>query len=138
LLEVALMNFVLGPLPDGVPEHVLALVHQQTALESEIRNRANGLLLSEDQQHLDEIRTQILAGIERLLTPHQFEEFIARQAALRLFDADLEDLRLTPAELREIAMLHVSVFGPFAEELPDEKQQVFQEQLKSYLGDQRF
>jgi hypothetical protein len=146
-IELAIMHFLLGPVADGAAEQVLEAVERGSDLESQVRNQAGGVLLTEDEARLEEIRKQTLAELQRLLSPAQFEEFAARQAALSFIDSKFQDARVTPAELRTIALIHVSIFGalndmPFSlwrnGDRPDPRQEEFEARLKAFLGDDRF
>ena len=146
-IELAIMQFLLGPVADRSAEQVLEAVDRGSDLESQVRNQAGGVLLPVDEARLEEVKMQTLAEVQRLLAPAQFEEFAARETAMSIIDGKFQDLRVTPAELRAIALIHVSVFGalndiPFHlshnENGPDPRREEFEARLKTFLGDDRF
>ena len=147
LIDQAISRFVLGPLPEGVTEQVLAVMKRREGLVDEIQKQANGLLLPEDETRVMQCREQELAELKQTLTPAQFEEFTARAAGFNLMDHGMEHLEVTSGEMRHIARLHATIFEmgsqrPFdlfsSHDEPEEKMQQFEAELLAYLGEVRF
>jgi len=92
-------------------------------------------------------REQELTELKQTLTPAQFEEFTARAAGLNLMDHGMDQLQVTPGEMRHIARLHATIFEmgserPFdifgSHDEPREKTQQFEAELLAYVGEVRF
>jgi hypothetical protein len=147
LLEESILRFVMGPLPEGVPEQVFAAMAADESQSDQIREHARDLLLPEDEDRLRQVHARTLERLQTLLGPAPFQEFNARIAAAQLFDGDLEYAHLSATELRTIARLHADTFG-FSDDPSwrlfernggsDEQKAAFELGLKQLLGDDRY
>jgi hypothetical protein len=147
LVEQALMRFVIGPVSDGTVQKVFTTIKQGEELVKEIRNRANGIMLPEDEAALAKVSGQSLEELKRLLTPEQLEEFAARGEAIGMMDHGMEYFQTTATELRQIAHIHAAVFWlgdgkgfnlfDHQEESPVQDKE-FETRLRAYLGEKRF
>jgi hypothetical protein len=147
LLEESILRFVMGPLPEGVPEQVFATMAADESQSDQIREHARGLLLPEDEDRLRQVHARTLERLQTLLGPAPFQEFQARIAAAQLFDGDLEYAHLSANELRTVAHLHADTFG-FSDDPSwrlfernggsEEQQAAFELGLKQLLGDERY
>jgi hypothetical protein len=147
LVEESILRFVMGPLPDGVPEQVFATLAADESQADLITEHARGLLLPDDEDRLRQVHARTLEQLQKLLGPAQFQEFQARMAAVQLFDGDLEYAHLSANELRTVAHLHADTFG-FSDDPSwrlfernggsEEQQTAFERGLKQLLGDDRY
>jgi hypothetical protein len=149
LTERAIMLFVLGPQPEGVPDQVQAAIELADSLTSAVENEANGILLPADEAQIGHIREQSQAQIQQLLSPDQYEEFTARWAAINLADHGLGDFQMTAAEWRSVAGLYTRVYGAFdgkpfgsffaaSPQKTEAQRAEFEQQLRAFLGETRF
>jgi hypothetical protein len=149
LTERAIMLFVLGPLPEGIPERVLATMEQADSLTSTIESRASGILLPDDEAKINGLREQSRVQLQQLLSPEQYEEFNARLAAINLRDHGLGDFQMTAEEFWGVARIFTRVYGafdgkPFGSffapnpEKTEAQKAEFDQQLKTLLGEARF
>jgi hypothetical protein len=107
----AIFRFIMGPLKPGVLEQVMAVFENSEVASRQLQKETQGILLPEDEARVAKLRDQLLADLNRLLTPQQFQEFILRFTALSLNNS-FEGLSLTGADFRKIAQLRVEVYGP--------------------------
>jgi hypothetical protein len=149
LTERAIMLFVLGPLPEGVPEQVEAAIELADTSTSAIESQVNGILLPEDEAQIGRVREQNRAQLQQLLSPEQYEEFTARWAAINLVDHGFGDFQMTAAECRSVACLYNRAYGAFdgkpfggffaaSPEKTQAQKAEFEQQLKMLLGEARF
>jgi len=147
LIDEAISRFILGPLPEGVTEQVLAVMQRAEALVRQIEEQANGLVFPEDEARVAQCRVQEINELRQALTASQFDEFTARASGLNLMDHGMEHVEVTAGEMRDIARLHATVFemgsqGHFdifgSHDEPKEKTAEFEARLLAYLGEVRF
>ncbi len=147
LAGLAIISFLMGPLPDGVPRQAMSLLERCSDQESVIQSRANGIMLPADEALLATNSQLALTHLRELLPAGSLEEFAARSAALWLVDHGFEKFSVTSTELREIAGIHVSIFGTLqGGELnllkqagpSDEQKEEFEARLASFLGERRY
>jgi hypothetical protein len=148
LESLAIFRFLLGPVPQGVLEKVMVAFEKAESLANQIQKESHDILLPEDETRAAELRRQFLAELNRLLRPDQLDEFALRMASFTMNNS-LDGFRLTGAEFRRIAQLHVEVYGQFedkpfgsplsaSEELDKSKQKEFDTRLRAFLGDARY
>jgi hypothetical protein len=149
LTSQALFRFMLGPVPDGVPERVAALMEKSEEASGAIQTGAGGLLLPGDEAKVRQILEGMVNDLKGVMTPEQFEEFNRRAVAINLVDKGFEAFPMTAAEFKEISRLHIDVYGAFdgrsfdglfsgKDGEDEEKNQEFERRLKTYLGASRF
>ena len=147
LIEQAICGFVIGPVPPGVSRRVMDQLRDGDSRIDEYRNQTDGLLLAEDKATLAKLRQENRDAVRALLTPEQFDEFAARNAAFQLRDHELKDFQVNGQELRQIAHIAVEVFGPVrgllfeqlsADTDDDSLNETFSSRLKAFLGETRF
>jgi len=145
----AIFRFFFGPLPDQVMERASLALERGSYLGSEILDRSKGILLPVEKEQLSALRQQTVASVHQLLSPEQFDELSRRFAALLLLDKGFSDFHVSASELRHIAGLYVSIFGPplegafnssheVEEEGKGEPKELFEKRLQDFLGQARY
>src|SRR5882672_1035638 len=145
----AIFRFFFGPLPDQVMERASLALERGSHLGSEILDRPKGILLPVEKEQLSALRQQTVASVHQLLSPEQFDELSRRFAALLLLDKGFSDFHVSASELRHIAGLYVSIFGPplegafnssheVEEEGKGEPKELFEKRLQDFLGQARY
>lgn len=148
LAEYAMVRFILGPVAEDVPHLIAATLQEAESREQAIRDRANGILLPEEEDAIRQIHSQSLKNLHQILTAPQMEEFTLREATVELVDK-FKGFPLSPYELRDIAGLRVGIYGAFDMDSrstdfpkpPDQeesKENQFLAQLAEYLGESRY
>jgi len=145
----AIFCFIFGQLPDHVTERVGLALEQGSSLGREIQDRSKGILLPVEKEQLSVLREQTLASVQQLLSAEQFDELSRRFAALRLLDKGFSDFHVSASELRHIAGMYVSSFGPplegaFNSSHEEEEEgkgapkELFEKKLEDFLGQGRY
>jgi hypothetical protein len=148
LTEQAIVRFLMGPVPDGAPQRLIAAMQRGETRSQEIQDRAKGIMLPQDEALVRQNREQTLAEIRQILSPAQFDEFTRRMATANVLDRRFSDFAVTPTELREIARLRVEAAGGWgdffgksflsSDEDDSAKEVEFEKRLKAFLGDSRY
>jgi len=114
------------------------------AQQSEIKSRAGGVLLEEDEAALADGHRQLLRELAVALTPAELEEFMARSSMMGLAEQVVfEATDFTTAEIRQLALLRSQVREPFGEDFifggspSDEEQRQFYALVQQRFGEAR-
>src|SRR5262249_596309 len=67
LIEQALLRFMFGPMPEDVLERVASSMKQTEARQDNVSERANNILLPEDEAEIEEIGRQCKTELKQLL-----------------------------------------------------------------------
>ncbi len=142
--EYGIGRALLGPLPRETMFAFFALAKRFEAAESDMRDET-GLVLPEDTKRVRQSLLEACGKVKMLISGEQFNEICARCFALRFGLESHSDERFTSQELRAIAHMQATAFGPeriFIEHfpLPDEaeREQKFEQGLRAYLGEARY
>lgn len=144
----ALSRLVVGPVSDDEHERVWRWFMVSTQLRQSFRQARQNLLLETDHVAWDRIVAERKIQLGQILNPAALEEFQARTALLEeIFDAKLlhvEDLELTPAELRRVCLAKIRHVGwlddlfeqnrPAADEAAEAKKVAFAAALQPELS----
>lgn len=111
----ALSRMVVGPVSDEEHDRVWRWFFGTMRQQRSFREERNSLLLAADYRAWDEFIDDRVGQLRQILNPAAFEEFQARTSLLEeIFDAKLvhiEDLELTPEELRRVCLVKVREVG---------------------------
>jgi len=111
----ALSRMVVGPVTDEEHERVWRWFLGTMRQRQSFREERNSLLLEADYRTWDGVINDRVGQLHQILNPAAFEEFQARTSLLEeIFDAKLlhiEDLELTPEELRRVCLVKVREVG---------------------------
>ncbi len=143
----ALSRMVVGPVSDEEHEQVWRWFFGTLRQQRSFREDRNSLLLAADYRAWDDVINDRVGQLRQILNPAAFEEFRARTSLLEeIFDAKLlhiEDLELTPEELRRVCLVKVREVGWLEEAFAqrgrgsrddtEERQLAFTAALKSEL-----
>ncbi len=104
--EQALIRSLVGPLPEETFRRVIATMDDYYLQANEVHIRAAGIRTDDDDAALKSLGEALKKELSAILTPEQFEELIAREAAYNYFRGWLisDAMELTPAEARQVAL----------------------------------
>lgn len=141
----AIVRFVAGPMSEATFSQLTLAFARNESQRSEIKSRAQGVLLDEDEAALADGHRQLHLELAVALTPAELNEFIARSSMMGLADQIVfEATDLATAEIRELALLRSQVRDPFGEDFifggspSDEEQQQFYALARQRFGEARF
>ena len=140
----AILRFVAGPMSEATFSRLTFAFAHHELQRSEIKSRARGVLLDEDEAALADCHRQLLRELAGALTPAELEEFIARSSMMGLADKVLfAATDLTVAEIRQLALLRGQVRDPLGEDFifggspSDEEQEQFYALIRQQFGESR-
>lgn len=111
----ALSRMVVGPVTDEEHEQVWRWFFGTMRQRQSFREERNSLFLESDYRTWDGVINDRVGQLRQILNPAAFEEFQARTSLLEeIFDAKLlhlEDLELTPEELRRACLVKIREVG---------------------------
>ena len=145
--ELAVMLFLLGPVPEPLPERVLGELAQGEDRVQQAGEEYRHLPVAAEERRVEQLRQECLANVRRLLTDSQYREFMHRLAALAMIDNYLNDFRPTSAELRGLAAIYFDAFGVgdmvpvklFNSGKRDNAQdRLFRDRARVFLGEARY
>lgn len=148
----AVSRLVVGPVSDEEHERVWRWLLTTMQQRQSFRSDRQYLLLASDHAEWEDIATGRRLQLEQILNPAAFEELQARTALLEeIFDAKylhVEDLELTPEELRRVCLAKVRLVGWLEEvfesrrrqsdEAVEDKRVAFTAALKQELSPDHF
>ncbi len=144
-VEQAIVRFLSGPLSEEKLLRLAGILVRQQAQVEEVRTRAEGVWLAEDEAVLQNLRRQLHQELAALLLPAELEEFTARPAALKLADqVRLVATGLNPAEIREVALIRARFTDPGTGEwfeaasLSEEAERQAATAIREFLGATRY
>lgn len=111
----ALSRMVVGPVSDEEHDQVWRWFFSTMHQRESFCNARNSLLLEADNRAWDGVINDRIGQLRQILNPAAFEEFQARTSLLEeIFEEKLlhlEDLELTPEELRRVCLVKVREVG---------------------------
>lgn len=149
----AVVRFLLGPMPEESFQRVISLLQKNDALRTRIQQHADGIMTDEDRAEVRELEAGIEQEFRAAATREQFEEMMARQEALKIFDRGIltEVMDLAPTEARQMALARARIdeslkvfewFNGFGSSTPESddlaRERQFTNAVAGILGEKRF
>jgi hypothetical protein len=148
--EQAVCRVVLGEVSEEQFQRACGLIMAAPQAREDADWHCRGVFLAEDYAKLMRRRDDLERQLRAVLSPAQFDEFSARASVIEwLFDNDgLEELKPTPAELRQISLARAQV-RPLgwkfleleesqSEEEKDKDEAALNQRVRRILGEARY
>lgn len=113
LAERAVSRFIVGPMADAKYRGVFTVMKRCEQAQQALQRRTEGIVLDEDVEEEKRITAEARHNFERLLTPAELEEMLARFAILRILDeAKFDPADFSPSRVRDIGVAVSKVVEP--------------------------
>ncbi len=144
--QIAALTVLLGSFAPPKPLQLIGLVEKYEHLSSELKRKADHILLREDEANLQAMGQTLRAELGAVLSPAELEEFELRLVSVvsLMGNVHLEGVELTGAELREMTRLRATFENPINtlvgndRDLPDEAKEAMAAGIRRLLGEGRF
>jgi hypothetical protein len=144
-VEQAIVRFLSGPMSEEKFSQLAGLLVRQKAQRDEVRAKAHGVLLAEDEALLKKLGREFHQELAEVLLPAELEEFTARVGMMKLADqVQFEATDLSLAEIRAVALIRGRFDDPVMEEwfegdsLTDEQAAQLTKAGRELLGESRY
>lgn len=144
--DISVITVLLSAFGDPKPVQLIGLVEKYEHLSSELKRKADNILLPADEANLKALGQAMQTEFGAILSPAELEEFELRLASIVTLvnDLHIDGVELTGAELREMMRLRKSVANPIDQlvlrerDLTEKAQEDLDVGVRRLLGEARF
>lgn len=145
LVEQALLRFLTGPVSEAALSRLQQAMARAEAHQSLIRERADGILLDEEEAAVALAKQQFQTELRSVFSAAELEEFTARVGIVEFADeVCFEALDLSRAEIHQLGLLRgrymiANLDGSLdAMQMETEQEEAVKDELRRWLGESRY